>query len=50
MNQTGADRASHEYLGREFTLGGFFRVEFFGPGIGENKVRSPRKHIAVMGS
>ena len=31
-------RASHDYMGREFSLGGFFRVGIFGPGFPDGKV------------
>lgn len=46
LNQAAAERASHEYLGREFCLGGFFRVSIFGPGFPESKVRgtTPSSH------
>jgi hypothetical protein len=38
MEEAGRARGSHDYLGREFTLGGFYRVTMFGPGMGESRV------------
>lgn len=38
LSQAVAERSSPEYLGREFSLGGFFRVSIFGPGFPESKV------------
>ena len=38
LRKAAAARASHEYLGREFALGCFYRVAMFGLGI-ESRVR-----------
>ena len=38
MEEAAKTRSSHDYLGREFSLGGFFRVNIFGPGFPDGKV------------
>lgn len=45
LSQAVAERSSPEYLGREFSLGGFFRVSIFGPGFPESKVGVGSKHL-----